>query len=40
MAIGIENTTASCLGVALAVLGHKWAEGLTLVIVKNIEFNV
>ncbi len=37
MAIGIENTTTSCLGVALAVVGHKWAEGLTLVIPKEIQ---
>jgi len=31
MAIGIENEFAGCLGIALAVICHKWAEGLTLV---------
>lgn len=31
MAIGIAQSTSACLGVALAVLGHKWAEGFTLV---------
>jgi len=30
MAIGIENEFAGCLGIALAVICHKWAEGLTL----------
>jgi len=30
MAIGIENTITSCLGIAAAVICHKWAEGLTL----------
>jgi hypothetical protein len=35
MAIGIENTETSCLGIAAAVICHKWAEGLTLVSMWN-----
>lgn len=31
MAIGIEQEISSCIGIALAVVCHKWAEGLTLV---------
>jgi len=30
MAIGIETERTACLGIALAVICHKWAEGLTL----------
>jgi len=30
MAIGIETEFAGCFGIALAVICHKWAEGLTL----------
>lgn len=30
MAIGIERNVAECLGIAVAVICHKWAEGLTL----------
>lgn len=30
MSIGLEQDVASCLGIALAVICHKWAEGLTL----------
>jgi zinc transporter 1/2/3 len=31
LAIGIETNFSSCLGIAIAVVCHKWAEGLTLV---------
>jgi len=31
LAIGIEVEVAKVLGIFLAVLFHKWAEGLTLV---------
>lgn len=30
MAIGIETKVPDCLGIAIAVICHKWAEGLTL----------
>jgi len=30
LAIGIEPTTVKCLGISIAVLCHKWAEGLAL----------
>ena len=31
LAIGIESSISNCLGLAIAVVCHKWAEGLTLV---------
>ena len=31
LSIGLEDEISKCLGIALAVLCHKWAEGLTLV---------
>lgn len=31
LSIGLETELARCVGIALAVLCHKWAEGLTLV---------
>lgn len=30
LAIGIENKVPDCIGIATAVICHKWAEGLTL----------
>lgn len=30
LAIGLENEPVKCLSIALAVVCHKWAEGLTL----------
>ena len=32
LSIGLEKDISRCVGIALAVLCHKWAEGLTLVI--------
>ena len=30
LGIGIEKEVSSCVGIAVAVVCHKWAEGLTL----------
>ena len=31
IAIGVAETLAEALGISIAVIFHKWAEGLTLV---------
>ena len=36
LAIGIETDISKVLGISLAIVFHKWAEGLTLVIFNEI----